>query len=295
MTRRPPADWGRPMAPPREDIQVLIPTCNRPAELAVTLAGLAAQEGPAFGVIISDQSDGEPPWETPAVLAMVNVLAAQGIAVRTLRHLPRQGLAEHRQFLLEKSSAPYILFLDDDVWLEPNMLGRMAEALETHGCGFIGSAVQGLSFLGDRRPQELEPFEPWEGKVQPERIRPDTPEFGRWTLHNAANLVHLAEDLAEKQQLPQEGWLAYKVAWVGGCVLFDRQKLVDCGGFSFWKDLPEGTVGEDVAAQWKVMERHGGAGLLPSGAVHLEAPTTIAERPLDAYEVVFGDAVKPAD
>jgi hypothetical protein len=43
------------------------------------------------------------------------------------------------------------------------------------------------------------------------------------------------------------------------------------------------------------MERYGGAGLLPSGAVHLEAPTTIAERPLDAYEVVFGDAVKPAD
>ncbi|MUU71305.1 hypothetical protein GK109_08740 [Pseudarthrobacter sp. GA104] len=37
---------------------VLTPTCNRPAELAVTLAGLAAQAEPAFAVVISDQSTG---------------------------------------------------------------------------------------------------------------------------------------------------------------------------------------------------------------------------------------------
>jgi len=32
---------------------------------------------------------------------------------------------------------------------------------------------------------------------------------------------------------------AYKVAWVGGCVMYDTAKLRDCGGFSFWKELPE--------------------------------------------------------
>jgi hypothetical protein len=40
------------------------------------------------------------------------------------------GLAEHRQFLLEQSTAAKVLFLDDDVWLEPGALERMNEALD---------------------------------------------------------------------------------------------------------------------------------------------------------------------
>jgi hypothetical protein len=35
------------------------------------------------------------------------------------------------------------------------------------------------------------------------------------------------------------------------------------------------------------MERSGGAGILPSGAVHQEAPTTIPVREVDAPDVVF--------
>jgi hypothetical protein len=37
------------------------------------------------------------------------------------------------------------------------------------------------------------------------------------------------------------------------------------------------------------MERHGAAGLLPSGAVHLEAPTTVPDRTVEARDVVFAD------
>ena len=48
-------------------LDVLIPTRNRPAELAVTLSGLAAQEGvPGFGVVVSDQSDGDAAYRHPA-------------------------------------------------------------------------------------------------------------------------------------------------------------------------------------------------------------------------------------
>jgi hypothetical protein len=35
------------------------------------------------------------------------------------------------------------------------------------------------------------------------------------------------------------------------------------------------------------MERYGGAGILPSGAVHLESPTTVPDRSTDAADVVF--------
>lgn len=81
-------------------------------------------------------------------------------------------------------------------------------------------------------------------------------------------------------------WRPYKIAWVGGRVLFDRLALLDSGGFDFWSDLPSERAGEDVGAQWRVMARHGGAGILPTGAGHLESPTTGPNREVEVTEVV---------
>ena len=281
--RRWSGDWGRRERPSSPAVDVLVPTSGRTAELAVTLAGLAAQDGPAFSVLVSDQSADGGSLSAPAVTAMLRVLAAQGRAVRAVRHVPRRGLAEHRQFLLDESSAPMVLMLDDDVWLEPGQLARMVDALTTLGCGFVGSAVQGLSYLDDVRPAEQEPYEPWDGPVVPEVLRRGSPATARLSLHNAANLAHVAAARA----VPRDGWEAYRVAWVGGCVLFDRAALVEAGGFEFWRDLPPDHAGEDVVAQWRVMERRGGAGILPSGAVHLEAPTTVPVRDVDAPDVLM--------
>jgi GT2 family glycosyltransferase len=284
-SRRTAAHWAAEKEPDRTaEIDVLIPTAGRVAELAVTLAGLAAQDDPGFSVTISDQSPAERIGDEPAVAAMVRVLQAQGRRVRILPHLPRRGLAEQRHFLLGESTAPAVLFLDDDVWLEPGMLARLHTALSTLHCGFVGAAVQGLSYLGDRRPAETDPFEPWpNGEVTPERMREGAPGYERWTLHNAANLTHLADALG----LSDDEWLAYKIAWLGGCVLYSREALVACGGFEFWNRLPPEHAGEDVAAEWRVMEAYGGAGILPSGAVHLEAPTTVPNREVQATQVVF--------
>ena len=282
VSRRWSGDWGLPAGAGRADVDVLIPTAGRIAELAVTLAGLCAQDDPPFSVIVSDQSEDGAAFEAPAVQAMVRVLQAQGRAVRLLRH-ERRGLAEHRQFLLDQSSAPFCLFLDDDVWLEPGTIERMRDALVELQCGFVGSAVQGLSYLDDRRPHQRAVFELWEGRVQPERIRMDEPSIERASLHSAANLVHVAEDV----RVEPGGWLPYKIAWLGGCVLYRRDALLQCGGFDFWTDLPPVHSGEDVAAEWRVMERFGAAGILPSGAVHLEAPTTVPDRRVEARDVVF--------
>lgn len=284
MTRRWSGAWGRaaPAEPPVLD--VLIPSYGRAAELAVTLSGLAAQDGPGFRVIVSDQSDGDPVWAEPAVAAMVRVLQAQGREVNLERNLPRRGVAQQRHYLLERSSSPEVLFLDNDVWLEPGMVARMHAALAESGCGFVGAAVQGLSYLDDRREHQLTTLEFWNGPVRPEQVRPGAPSFDRWPLHNAANLAHAAAGM----DVPPGGWRLYKVAWVGGCVLFNREALVACGGFDFWDRLPPDHAGEDVAAQWRVMERYGGAGILPSGAVHLESPTTVPDRSTDAADVVFG-------
>jgi GT2 family glycosyltransferase len=287
VSRRSSEQWARRGGVPEPvAVDVLVPTCNRPAELAVTLAGLAGQADPSFHVVVSDQSTDAPGWEHPAAAAMVRVLEAQGRPVTLLRHLPRRGLAEHRQFLLDQASAGKCLFLDDDVWLEPGALERLNVALEALDCGFVGMAPQGLSYLDDRRPEQTAGFEAWEGPVTPERIRPGTPGFERWPLHNAANLSHVSADLS----LEPGEWLPYRVAWLGGCVLYRREALADAGGFTFWPSLPMEHAGEDVVAQWQVMERYGAAGILPSGAVHLESPTTVTDRRVEAYDVVLSES-----
>jgi GT2 family glycosyltransferase len=286
MSRIRSARWGTAPVPQPPRLDILIPTRDRAAELAVTLAGLAGQDDPDFAVVVSDQSDGTPDWDHPAVAAMVRVLRTQGRSVQLTRHLPRRGMSEHRQYLLDCSRSGQVLFLDNDVWLEPGSLERMSAALDNLGCGFVGMAVTGLSYLADDRPAERATFELWQDGVRPERIRRSEPGFSRWPLHNAANPTHLGAAL----NVGPDQWRAYRIAWLGGCVLYDRAHLVECGGFDFWDALPRDHSGEDVAAQWRVMEKYGGAGILPSGAVHLESPTTLPHRPVDAFDVVFPSA-----
>ena len=282
-SRRTSAVWGAPATAVDPVVDVLVPTSSRLAELATVLAGLAGQDDPPFRVTVSDQSEDHLLAAEPSVTAMLRVLEVQGRAPRVLRHLPRRGVAEHRAFLLAQATAEYVLFLDDDVWLEPGTIALLHDAITDLDCGVVGAAQQGLSFLDDERPREQEPFARWEDGVQPERLRKDSPGTERWTLHNAANLVHIAA----RTELPDAGWLPYRVAWLAGCVLYRRSALEAVGGFDFWRRLPPNHGGEDVAAQWKVMERFGGAGVLPSGAVHLEAPTTVPDRSVDAATAVF--------
>ncbi|HIY65562.1 MAG TPA: glycosyltransferase family 2 protein [Candidatus Agrococcus pullicola] len=285
-SRRGSARWASTRAAVEADVDVLIPTARNGAELAVTLAGLAAQDDPRFSVIIGDQS-GNGVTRSPSVRAMVRVLRAQGRRVELHRHLPRAGLAEHRQFLLDLATAPRVLFLDDDVWLEPGAFERLSDALTRLDCGFVGYAPQGLSHLPRPCPRDFGVFEPWpESTVLSERIRPGDAAVGRWILHNAANVAHLAERL----ELLDDSALPYRVAWVGGCVLFDRAALLDAGGFAFWPLLDPDHIGEDRVAQWLVMERFGGAGILPSGAVHIESPSVLPAGAREASEVVFGSS-----
>ncbi|RKN48459.1 glycosyltransferase [Micromonospora endolithica] len=288
---------NRPLDPGTPDgfraarhLDVLIPTRNRPAELAVTLSGLAAQQDvPGFGVVVSDQSDGEAAYRHPAAATMVRALRHRGHPVLLTRRLPRRGLAEHRAALLAASAARYVLCLDDDIWLEPDALHRLVTAIEELGCGFVGNAVHGLSYVDDVRPETHRHYEEWDGPPTPERIRPGTPQWQRASIHSAANLLHVTRTV----DLPAGSWRAYKVSWIGGCVLYDRAKLVDSGGFDFWRRVQEKHQGEDVAAQLAVLARHGGAGVLPSGAYHLESPTTVTDRDVEAWEVVLADEDTP--
>lgn len=258
-------------------VDVLIPTYNRPAALAVTLACLIGQTFRDFSVIVADQSEPDAVERSGEVQAVVNVLRAHGHTVSILRNLPRRGMAQQRQFLLEQSTAPYALFLDDDLILEPYVTGSLVHAIREESCGLVGSALIGLTHADDVRANE-QSIAFLQGRVQPETIRPDTPEWERHKLHNAANIYHVAKKMNLSASDPRR----YKIAWVGGCVLYDAEKLRRVGGFAFWHDLPAVHAGEDVLAQLRVMEAFGGCGLIPSGVYHQQIPTTIADRTVDA-------------
>lgn len=262
-------------------LDVLIPTYRRPAALAVTLGGLAAQTLPDFRVVVSDQTEDGASATAPEVQAVVRLLRARGRQVELHRHLPRRGLAEHRQYLLDQARAPYALFLDDDVLCEPDVLARLLRVIREQRCGFVGAPLIGLSHLDDVRPYQ-QAIEVWHGRVKPEVVEPDGPKWARHHLHSAANAWHVQERLGASDAHP----VVYKIAWVGGCVLYDVARLRDVGGFEFWRNLPERHCGEDVLAQLRVMARYGGCGVLPSGAYHQQLPTTVEDRRHDAPRVL---------
>lgn len=265
-------------------VDVLIPTYNRPMALAVTLTSLLSQTFSDFRIVVSDQSEEGPVCDLREIQAIIRVLRSHGQDGVLLRHLPRRGMAEQREFLLSQVKARYSLFLDDDLILEPYVIENLIRAIQEEDCGFVGSAVIGLSYLHDVRPREQK-IEFWEGAVLPERVRPGTGKWQRYRLHNAANLYHVQERLG----VGAGNGRKYRVAWTGGCVLYDTAKLRETGGFSFWRQLPSEHCGEDVFAQVRVMERYGGCGIIPSGVYHQELPTTVPDRRVNAPDVLEFD------
>lgn len=270
-------------------LDILVPTCDRPAALAATLMSLAAQTVRPRRVVVSDQSSGAGAAAAPEVAAVLRFMRAQAHRVDIVRHLPRRGMAEQRAFLLAQASAPYCLFLDDDVLLERDLVERLLAAIAEQRCGFVGSALHGLGHVDDVRPAQ-QAIEFWTGKVEPELVTPGSRAWARHHLHSAANLFHVQRKLG----LTRNTTRCYKVAWVGGCVLFDTASLRAAGGFDFWPRLPVEHCGEDVLAQLRVMARSGGCAIIPSGAYHMELPTTLERRDADAPKLLWPPRL-PAD
>lgn len=268
------------------EVQVLIPTYNRAKALGITLTSLYFQQEQGFDILIADQSESNALLEDASIQTVCRLLNNSGRNISILKNLPRKGMAQQRQFLLEHSSKPYSLFLDDDLVLDSYVIRNMKQLLKSEHCGFVGAAVIGLSYQNDQRPQQQH-IEFWENGVQPETIVPKSEKWQRYLLHNAANLWHVQEKLNASAVDPRP----YKVAWVGGCVMYNTAKLKQSGGFSFWKELPVSHCGEDVLAQLRVMDIYGGCGILPSGVYHQEVATTIPDREHNAPEMLFSKKV----
>ena len=260
-------------------LTILIPSFERKTSLSVLLTSLYYQDFTDFDIIVSDQSTDYNIHDDRLIHILILLLQQKNIQVSLVQNFPRQGIAQQRQFLLERCNTPFCLYLDDDLVLEPWVIRNLIQMIRTYQCGFVGNAVIGLSYSEDRRPDQQQ-IEFWEDKIEPEQILPYTDEWNRYLLHNAANILHIQQSLNILPDHPRP----YKIAWCGGCVLYDRAKLLDCGGFSFWTSLPVNHCGEDVLAQLQVMGKYGGCGIIPSGVYHQELPTTVPDRSCNAPE-----------
>lgn len=262
-------------------VDVLIPTYQRKTGLAIVLTSLLSQTFTDFDVIISDQTRHEDMYlNSMEIQTLVRALRWHGHRVALHHHLPCRGMAEQRHFLLEQSQAPLVHYLDDDVLLDPPVMERMVKTLESEGCGFVGCAAAGLHYLNDRRPQQQK-IELWTGPVEAEPFVPGSIPWERHLVNNAANPLHLEQRLVTNGEV-----VRYKVAWVGGAnVLYDREKLLSVGGFSWWERLPSRHAGEEVVVQFLLIRKYGGCGLLPSGTYHLDLPTTVGDREWNATEL----------
>ncbi|HET7552869.1 MAG TPA: glycosyltransferase family A protein [Gemmatimonadaceae bacterium] len=257
-------------------LDILIPTRNRVESLIMTLTGVAEQDVTDVHVVVSDQGD-ERACESGVVKALSRVIEARGGGVEWHQRGAR-GVAEQRDFLLGRASADAVLYLDDDVLTEPWVVRRLLDTLREQRCGFVGAFPAGLSWDHDVRPEQ-ERIEYWEGPVLPEVVEPGTDRWELWQLHRAANLRHV-----ERRLQPGEHRI-YKVTWCAACVLYDREKLLEVGGFSFWPRLPRYHSGEEVLVQNLLLRRWGGCCLIPSGTWFSELPSTVLnpEGTVDAH------------
>jgi glycosyltransferase involved in cell wall biosynthesis len=263
-------------------VTVLIPTLNRSEALSATLLSLCFQEYKDFDIIISDQSDKEMLADDYTLRTIIRKLIFHGHSIQIVKNKPKRGIAHQRQFLLEQSESELSLFIDDDLILEPYVVRNMVRVMESKKCGFTGCGVSSLSSLKIKK-NDIPEIEFWDGDITPEVVTPDLPSWQRYKLHEDANLIQLAE----KHKITSEYPKLYKVAWVGGCTLFDTQKLKSVGGFNFWTELPDNIVGEHVLAQIRVMKKFGGCGILPSGVYDQELPSTLPKTTVDAPEELF--------
>lgn len=195
------------MAEKKISISVIIPTRNRAALLKRTLNSLAAQTLPQenYEVLVVDNGSTDDTGE------VCRAWAVQRDSFRVL-HDARPGLHVGRHAGLRAATAPFLVYLDDDIWAPPTWLEGMLQALSENGVGIAG---------GNNWPDYEVPPPPWI-----EAIKQPLP--GGWAIP----WFSLLDIGSNARDIPPE--------YVWGCNFGIRKDvLLKIGGFH-----PDGMPGE---------------------------------------------------
>ena len=116
-------------------ITVAIPTYGRDSVLLDTIRHVHALTPPPAEVIVLDQSTGHSREAASALDAW-----DKSKAIRWVR-LAKPSIPGAMNRGLIEASCPFVLFLDDDVVPDPNIIDAHARALETTGAGLVAGRV----------------------------------------------------------------------------------------------------------------------------------------------------------
>jgi GT2 family glycosyltransferase len=126
------------------DVDVVIPTRDRPGQLIACLNALADQKFDRFGVVVVDDGG-----STPATQLVPDDVRCH-LRIRFVRNRTSIGAGGSRNRGVEASEAPYLVFLDDDCIADPELIGRHRKALASGG--LVVSLGPILSPPGRRMP-----------------------------------------------------------------------------------------------------------------------------------------------
>lgn len=121
----------------RPAVTVVIPTHNRPEMLRRAVTSAIAQERVACEVLVVDDGS-TPPVTRDELPGEVIVLRNEGVG----------GVAEARNLGVERGSAPWIAFLDDDDWWAPEHLHGLLEVAGVTRADFAYAATWNVDLAG---------------------------------------------------------------------------------------------------------------------------------------------------
>lgn len=126
-------------------ISVIIPTYNRPKELKRAVQSVLDQEIDGLEIIIiDDASDSE-------FQGAFDVISNQDTRVFVKKNTVNAGVSACRNIGIKAATGSYILFLDDDDVLLPEMLRRSLEVIEKEGVDVVSCRSE---VIGDHIPQK---------------------------------------------------------------------------------------------------------------------------------------------
>src|SRR5215204_2003198 len=127
---------NRKTTPQTGQISVVTPTYRRPAEILQLLVNLSEQTFLPYEVILVD---GAPPEETETESVVNSVSQSLPFKIRYVRR--EGGTAVQRNVGVDSAAGEFIALVDDDVRLDKNFLGKMAEIFRSDDSKKIGALV----------------------------------------------------------------------------------------------------------------------------------------------------------
>lgn len=206
----------------QDTISVIVPTIGRPESLARLLVSLSLQTHRVDEILVAD---GSMNGRTAAVIADGRWVEA-GLSVRHIAVQPPHAVRQ-REAAIAASSGALLLFLDDDVELEPDCVGEMARAL------VCSPDVVGVMADFNNQPWAM-PTRVWRAYLMGiHGMRP-----GEWQGRVVGPLLRFGFNPPPSNVVPCE--------WIATCnSLVRRNAFERAGGFSDFF-LHRSTMNEDV-------------------------------------------------